>query len=84
MVNHPVVETVFGIIRASYLIGTPSIWQLHFIPFVEQMAYRDHLILSEGVLFWRELRVLIIEAALLGLRLPSPNNSTDIVSFPLA
>ena len=72
MVNHPMVETVFGVVGASYLIGTPSVWQLHFIPFVEQIEYRDHLIVFEGVLFWRELRLLIVEAALLGFQLHVP------------
>ena len=74
----------FRVVCAPYLIGTPRVWQLHFVPFVEQMKYRDHLIVFEGVLFWRELRLLIVEAALLAFDCTSPDNSTDIVSFPLA
>ena len=69
MVDHPVVEAVFRVVCAPYLIGTPSIWQPHFVPFVEQMKYRDHLIVFEGVLLRRELGLLIVEATLLGLRL---------------
>ena len=72
MMNHPIKETVFGIVRASYFIGTSSIRQLQFIPFVELIEYYDHLFVFEGVLFWRKLGLLIIEAALLGLRLNIP------------
>jgi len=76
------VETVFGVICASYLIRTSSIWQLYFIPFVEQMEYRDHLIVFEGVLFWRELRLMTVEAALLGLRLHVPRQFHRHSLFP--
>ena len=69
MVDHPVIEAVFRVICAPYLIGTSSIWQLHFVPFVEQMEYGDHLIVFERVLLRRELGLLIVEATFLGLRL---------------
>ena len=72
MINHPMEEAIIGIVGVSHLVGASSLWKLQLIPLLEQMEYYNHLLIFEGVLLRRKLKLLIIIAALLGLRRSIP------------
>ena len=59
-------KTIIEIICASYFVRASSLWQLQLISLLEQMKYCKHLLIFEGVLFWRKLELLIISTTLLG------------------
>ena len=58
---------LLGIVCVSHFVKASSLWQLQFITFLEWVKSCDHLLIFEGVLFQRKLKLLIIDAALLGL-----------------
>ena len=72
MMNHPMEKTIIRIVWVSHFVRASSLWQLQLIPFLEQMEYCHHLLIFEGVLFQRKLKLLIIDTALLGLRRSLP------------
>jgi len=61
-------KAIIEIICASHFVRASSFWQLQFIPFLEQVEYCNYLLILEGVLFRRKLKLLIIGVVLLGLR----------------
>jgi len=75
-------EAIIGIVCASHFIRASGLWQLQLIPLLEQIEYCNHLLLFEGVLFRRKLKLLITDATLLDFRRSFPDNSTDMVAFP--
>ena len=66
MMNHPIEEAIIRIVCASHFIRASGLWQLQLIPLLEQMKYCNHMLIFEGVLFRRELELLITGATLLG------------------
>ena len=72
MMNYPMEEAIIGIVCSSHFIRALSLWQLQLIPLLEKMEYCNHMLIFEGVLLQRKLKLLITDAALLGLQRSIP------------
>jgi len=50
MMNHPIENTIVGIIRSSHFVWASSLWQLNLVALVEQVEDYHHMLILEGVL----------------------------------